>query len=898
MRTKDYNFKFSIIISVFNVEQYMDETMASLLNQDIGFEENVQLIMVDDGSQDSSGKKCDEWAKRYPKNIKVVHKQNGGLASAKNAGLPHTDGKYINFLDPDDLLSQNTLSSVWNFFEANEEEIDIACIPLFMFEAVTGPHAYNDKFSEGTRVIDLQQEWNAVLMSSASSFFHSRIKDKMVFDERLKTSEDFKLISYLLLDKQKLGVVADCKYHYRRRHEGTSLLQQSQFGENWYFDPLEKFMLPLFKYTKEKYGAVPKYIQFSTYNDLRYKFNQSEEKCFVAKDEKLYNKYIKLLNECFSFFDTDVIFKSRNYNILDKLYIYSQMQGKSITKELNDEKSIEILCVDGMKIHNLSNHAINIQKFYIEKDKAYIELFFENISGVMDNIVPFVDIDGTEILGEATGFKEPVKKLKNIICERVFYKLSFNLNKKSKYIVFKFLDKTTGAKVFVKNLNYGNFCSLNELSKSFYSKDNYIVKHVDFSAILIKHTKNPLIKIGHEILYDMQLLKRKQKLKTIFLRWLCKLSKALSPQKEIWLISDKPDKADDNGEALFKYAVKNKKKNQRIYFVIQKGFNDYKRMKKIGKVVNHLSLRHKVLLTKSSYVISAYPFQVFQKPFLGCEKYFRDLCADQKFIFLQHGVTLGDVSKQLSKKAINSKLFITATKAETISIQDIKKYGYTEDEILLSGFPRYDYLYNDDKKIITIAPTWRGSLFCGIDKKTLIRTLIPDFETSLFYKAYEKVLTSKKLLDIADKYGYKIQFLPHSVFFPHIDKFKFGDRITYVGYDNICYRDVFAQTSLLVTDYSSVAFDFAYLKKPVLYYQFDKNSGGYNYQQGYFDFEKDGFGEVTEKAEELVDLICKHMENNCALKDKYKKRIEETFVYGDKNCCEKVFEAISQMNKQ
>lgn len=111
-----YPFKFSIITAVYNIAPYLSEAIESILCQDIGFRESVELILVDDGSTDSSGEICDHYQALYPYNIKVLHKPNGGAASARNAGIALASGKYLNFLDGDDKLSPNTLSAVYNFF--------------------------------------------------------------------------------------------------------------------------------------------------------------------------------------------------------------------------------------------------------------------------------------------------------------------------------------------------------------------------------------------------------------------------------------------------------------------------------------------------------------------------------------------------------------------------------------------------------------------------------------------------------------------------------------------------------------------------------------------------------------------------------------------------------------
>ena len=111
-------FRFTIVMAVYNTGAYLNETLESVVNQDIQFVKNVQVILVDDGSTDNSGNLCDFWASEYPNNIKAIHQENAGVSAARNAALPFVQGEIINFLDSDDKLSLNTLSLTDEFFRA------------------------------------------------------------------------------------------------------------------------------------------------------------------------------------------------------------------------------------------------------------------------------------------------------------------------------------------------------------------------------------------------------------------------------------------------------------------------------------------------------------------------------------------------------------------------------------------------------------------------------------------------------------------------------------------------------------------------------------------------------------------------------------------------------------
>ena len=103
----------SVIIPVYNVERYLDECIKSIVNQTY---ENLEIILVDDGSPDNCPRMCDDWAKKDER-IRVIHKENGGLASARNAGMNICTGEYISFVDSDDWMELNAYESLLKYFD-------------------------------------------------------------------------------------------------------------------------------------------------------------------------------------------------------------------------------------------------------------------------------------------------------------------------------------------------------------------------------------------------------------------------------------------------------------------------------------------------------------------------------------------------------------------------------------------------------------------------------------------------------------------------------------------------------------------------------------------------------------------------------------------------------------
>ena len=172
----DYRFKFSVVTAVYNVEPYLAEAIESILTQDIGFEESVEIILVDDGSTDRSSAICDEYQQKFPDNIKVIHKENGGAASARNTGISHCEGQYISFMDADDRLTSSTLSDVYGFFSTCDANIPFVSVPIYFFEKRDFGHRLNYKYEcESSRIIDLVHEYSFIQMSASSAFFRHKI---------------------------------------------------------------------------------------------------------------------------------------------------------------------------------------------------------------------------------------------------------------------------------------------------------------------------------------------------------------------------------------------------------------------------------------------------------------------------------------------------------------------------------------------------------------------------------------------------------------------------------------------------------------------------------------------------------------------------------------------------
>lgn len=364
-------------------------------------------------------------------------------------------------------------------------------------------------------------------------------------------------------------------------------------------------------------------------------------------------------------------------------------------------------------------------------------------------------------------------------------------------------------------------------------------------------------------------------------------------RKPAFIISDRINRADDNGEVFFQY-VKKCHPEIKCYFAIQSQSPDYKRLKRIGACIEPEKLRYKLLYLSGALIISSQAEDAVYRPFRSGTTAYLDLVYETKLIFLQHGITKDDISGWLNRYRKRIGLFITATWEEYHSILH-QSYGYTEREVKLTGFPRYDRLENQVKKQIAVLFTWRKYLVSDPDKETGERKLMDEYEKS-DYAGMFQTLADPKLLKTIKEYGYQMVVMLHPCMECLRSHLNLPEEITILTSD-ISYQKIFSESAMLITDYSSVAFDFAYLRKPIVYYQMDSEEffqGGHMYEKGYFSYERDGFGEVYKERASFVEGICKNIENGCQLKQEYHRRIDQTFPYDDRQNCSRVFRAVCE----
>lgn len=899
----DEEFLFSIIVPVYKVEDYLEDTLKSIISQTLNFENHVQLILVNDGSPDDSDKICLKYHSKFPNNIVYIDQENQGVAAARSKGLMYAQGRYVNFIDSDDTLDTDVLEKVYNFFRDNEEEIDAVSIPIYFFEARKGPHILNYKFNI-SRIVDINEEPLSIQMNVSSVFFKKEALSKLEFDHNLKYGEDAKFFTMLVSQKMKYGIVSNAFYNYRIRTNASSAIQNSTVSKVWYNQSLEFFSLSLIEFSIAKWGYVPQYVQAVILYDLQWKIKLAKAPNTILNSDEKTDFWLNV-QKILEYIDNDIILKMRFMTIYHKNALLNLKSNK-------DTSSAEIVTINNDALFIINKQIVS----KLEKQKLYVTNIDINqrnieIEGFFSTIFPRdiieIKVKSKGKLYSANRVDRPYNNVTmwDMTIKEVYgfsVTLSYeDLKEKNIEHIEFFVDYKSQLYSTDLVLTRSNVFSRED--SNYYTKDDLIIS--SSSNKLIVQSKSTLLLLKKEFKYIWRLIKlsskrtgAKKAIKGRIIYHSVLIFRSLLRLNKIHIYMDRWDKAGDNAEALFKYALKQDDQIDK-FFVLDKRSSDFERMKEIGSVLEFGSQKHKLYMLLADKFISSHADDDILYPFKKMTKYYKDL-HHYDFVFLQHGVIQNDLSSWLNKFNKKIKLFVSSSPKEYESLIS-SNYSYSEQEVKLTGLPRHDLLENIEgkPKQILIAPTWRKNLAMPFDKDNR-REYNKDFKSSEFFKNYNELLCDNKLQKILAENDWRIKFVLHPNFSSQYIDFLHckNDRIMIEKFDDVSYKELFNESTILITDYSSVSFDFAYLRKPVIYYQFDKDDFFSSHlNPGYFSYETDGFGDVVGTSSSLINSLEVLIENSGHISDLYSARINSFFAYADQNNSFRVYNEIMNLKK-
>lgn len=285
--------KISIIVPVYNVEKYLKDCLSSILNQTFS---NFELILVDDGSQDDSGKICDEFALKDNR-IKVIHKENGGQSSARNIGLDIAKGEYIIFVDSDDVIATNMFEILFNIIcETNTDIVTCKYIRFFLTTEISINENVNSNRVDILNTDTIMKELvnnEKVNFSPCAKIYKKELFNSLRFQEGI-IFEDMQLLYQLWATIEKAAITDSILYFYR--NNPTSTLNSKYNSKHLIEYEIRKDIYEFYQKDYPKYSynfyvnwmfsSVLMYVRI-THNEYK---NKSNYKYLLNFDKKILKK--------------------------------------------------------------------------------------------------------------------------------------------------------------------------------------------------------------------------------------------------------------------------------------------------------------------------------------------------------------------------------------------------------------------------------------------------------------------------------------------------------------------------------------------------------------------------------------------------------------------------------
>lgn len=892
------------IVGYIDNDELLENFGQSLENQELN-KKSIEIILVDSV--------CSDISRQFVKSLRekgynITHSEKKGITEedAYAAFYGEFNGKFVNFTRTSAVFE--AMSIYPSLF--NKERL-ISFKPIFVNSngKTSKYRAAPTNGNAGTVVLEEKQ--SAFQLHLGAYFIPNKFLSEVSFDLSLHSEAMYKLLIDLL---EIHGKYKYFTYRYRYTHAAEDVVgvAEIQYNKWWYTDSLKNFLIPTVKNTDKEYiKNACLYLLLSKYNCNL--FNRNKK----VLNEQEVKEFNDLTGEFLSYVpDNETILGTKRAR-----YVMARSFRIFLTKlKYKYEKADLVSALD-----DEDNFYYSVQKNGTEISKIPISLSYREKIGI--DVINYYDgkisIDGTfspavflnddEFIAYAEFDEKKYPLIRNEIypenyCFGVsfFTKYRFTISLPADKVGrIKFYYEYKGKKIPLKINSSGPFCHLNCRRNSYWhfsDKTLYFRQHRTSGDTIHIKKNNPFVNFFKEIyITGRNLIEKKFTKKSILasgFRVVYWLTRPFFCKKHIWLYFDKLYKAGDNAEYLFHYAMS---KNDGIsnYYIVNKDSPDYERLIKTDRkhILVFNSIRAKLYALNAECVLATHANVM---GFLGfprkVHQFFTNLYK-LRVVCVQHGLTIQQIAVHQNRLVDDTRLYCCASKFEIDNLEQ-PVYGYYDDELKLVGLARYDGLKSNDKRQILITPTWRKECARGDSQMGSARKYNELFKTTEYFRLYNTLINDKRLINSAKEYGYRIIYLLHPVVSSQKEDFKTNDYVEILAAaGDMSYEKILTESSLMVTDYSGVQFDFAYQRKPIVYYHPSTLPPHYDEGCG-FIYEDMGFGPIITEHEQLVDELCEYMKNECKIKPEYVKRADNFFAFDDFNNCQRIYDEVLRYIKK
>lgn len=872
----DYKYRVSVIVPVFNAQKYLCTCLDSLVGQTIE-QKDMQVILIDDGSTDGSAEICRGYCEKHS-NFVYKRIENSGVSAARNCGLKISEGKYIMYLDSDDTLSDVSVLSVADFFDGVYDEVDL--VAYFIQPHKNGtllkPPARYSKILTHSGVFDLEEN-PYITQTTMNICVKNMFSDNILFNEKMSCQEDQEYINRVLMSKLRIGYCSRACYMYNRDNENSCF--STKFHSYYLFEGTMKYFEELFAQFEDR---VPRYFQAVFFHDLRWKLTDKRLYPFhykKAKFEKAVNRIKKLLARV----DTDIIVNNPSIrkshvhywlnmkpNVYPTVYVdkdsvdvladgrtieqNSRVSMRLIRISVLDNGWFRIRCECGMGVFNYMDKAPLIYAVENGQDKKKMVLYRSGFSYVG------TDIKTNKVYGFEYSF-DP-QQVKSLSFRAVIDSYSFDVR-----IGFMW------SAVFRHKIRFYAF-----------AKGGYVISYYNDTLLFEKKTKDEIRALElknakalnqdtHSYELKCAAIERREKSRI----WLyCDFSSVVKSNAYYQFQNDFGH--DDNTERYYIYT--------RPYSEIENLFTDEQK----NRLVEFGSYEHRVLYLSAQIIFTSFPEREKYSPFFLESEEMKYIDIEHfRTVYLQNEIMKFSCPDRFSaEKNVCDKVVVSSP----FEVQNLTgKYRFKEDELIKTGMPKLSFLDRNVKagERVLFAPLWR-SYFSP--EGSTDKVIISVFDSSDYCKGIKAFLNDDRLYEVLEKSGIVLDFLlveGASAFFDDLPEEK-------KKHINLIEGDVRAEDyKLLITDFSDLAFDFAFLSRPVLYFvpdypQFKSGMGLYRSLDLPFD---KAFGPFSSKARVAVEEFIKLAQNGFVAEPQYMDRMKE-FYFQQMSFAEGIYNYVSE----
>lgn len=877
---------------------------------------NPKLFEIQD---DGTDWEIENLTERCPENITLLQTPGMEAAQAYNAGMKIAEGEYFSFMLMSSWYQKNALSKL--LYPQREEYSDenlLSLTPVFRRKREAREYIMAPK-SSGIKEAMVAPE--SVQLVLQAYLIRREFMEGMQFRESLhEESFPAMVLELLVKNNGRIFFAKNYRYFYTIPLEDDKEFCALAEKKWWYIDSVRNFLLDFMERMKEKYhGQIPLYIQNTVFYLMcaKYSCNLSGEDKLMMNHEEA-EAFFGLCFELLTMIDLSLLYQRNKYpkiampRALRSVFIEgkAQKQGYEAVVSRNGNavtygyrvpgKNREI---DKTVVGKIDQEVLNIRVINYRDGKLEIDGFFQGGA--------YLPEGSYTLFGEIEG-----KKAQRVeVARSTVYGLlkCFGISYSRKYQVhievpvkdlagkrMAFYVQYEGAQRRLKmTFTSVNSRLLTSTKRAYWRFDDnkYILSR--WGNYLLVTKSSPLTVLKKELALDAALLSQKnhrEAFTCVAFRMLYWLLRPWFKRKKIWVTFDKLFKAGDNGEYMFQYCQK-QKDGIDCYYVINKDAEDCRRLEKMypHRVLYANSWKARMIVLNAEVILATHAGTSVYLGFpASIEKYFKDLYQSDN-ICIQHGLSIQKIANFQNRIYANTKLYCLASPFELENVSH-PIYGYEPEMLKLTGLARYDGLRDNEQKQILITPTWRKNVVHtkGVG---LTNSHSSHFKETAYYRIYNSLINDEELISCAKETGYRIIFLLHPAMSAQMEDY---DRNEYVeliqATGNMSYEKILTESSLMVTDYSGVQFDFAYQRKPVVYYHPDELPP--HYMEGGLIYETMGFGPICHNHEQIIGELCKYMRSGCIMEKSYKERADQFFAFNDFNNAERIYQEVRKFESE